>query len=99
MAANLPDPSPARFGREQKHALEVLRERYASGELSLDELTERVGAVIFSPAFRQDATGRDAANMMIDPRELVEWVLADGLKVRVGLQLHKFIWEPQTKGV
>ena len=44
MAANLPDPSPARFGREQKHALEVLRERYASGELSLDELTERVGA-------------------------------------------------------
>ena len=44
MAANLPDPSPARFGREQKHALEVLRERYASGELSLDELAERVGA-------------------------------------------------------
>jgi 7-carboxy-7-deazaguanine synthase len=63
------------------------------------QLTERVGAVIFSPAFRQDATGRDAANMVMDPRELVEWVLADGLNVRVGLQLHKFIWEPQTKGV
>jgi 7-carboxy-7-deazaguanine synthase len=30
---------------------------------------------------------------------LVEWILADGLAVRLGLQLHKFIWEPATKGV
>jgi len=56
-------------------------------------------AAIFSPAFRKDAAGRNAANMLLDPRELVEWVLADGLDVRVGLQIHKFIWEPQTKGV
>ncbi len=62
-------------------------------------LTERVAAVIFSPAFRQDAAGRNADNILLDPRELVEWVLADGLQVRVGLQIHKFIWEPQTKGV
>jgi 7-carboxy-7-deazaguanine synthase len=62
-------------------------------------LTSRVAAVIFSPAFRKDATGRNADNIMIDPRELVEWVLADRLQVRVGLQIHKFVWEPQTKGV
>ncbi len=62
-------------------------------------LVERVAAVIFSPAFRKDAAGRTSDNILIDPRQLVEWVLADGLPVRVGLQIHKFIWEPQTKGV
>ena len=28
-----------------------------------------------------------------------EWILADGLPVRLGLQLHKFIWDPAMKGV
>ena len=36
---------------------------------------------------------------LLDPRELVEWILEDGLNVRLGLQIHKFIWEPMTKGV
>ena len=60
----------------------------------------RIGEVLFSPAFRQDASpARDAQNCLLDPRELVEWILADGLNVRLGLQIHKFIWEPLTKGV
>lgn len=59
-----------------------------------------VVAVIFSPAFKKSAFGmRDAANCLVDPRELAEWILADGLDVRLGLQIHKFIWEPQIKGV
>jgi 7-carboxy-7-deazaguanine synthase len=62
-------------------------------------LETRVAAVIFSPAFRKDATGRTAENATLDPRALTDWILADGLNVRLGLQLHKFIWEPQTKGV
>lgn len=63
-------------------------------------LAERAGAVIFSPAFRQDAAGaRDASQMLLEPRELAEWILADKLPVRLGLQMHKFIWEPQVKGV
>lgn len=63
-------------------------------------LDTRVNAVLFSPAFRKDAAPtRDAANFLLDPRELVEWILADGLNVRLGLQIHKFIWEPLTKGV
>ena len=33
------------------------------------------------------------------PRDLVEWVLADALPVRVQLQMHKYIWPPQTQGV
>jgi len=63
-------------------------------------LGDQVKEVLFSPAFRKDAgPERDARNCLLDPRELVEWILEDGLKVRLGLQLHKFIWEPMTKGV
>lgn len=36
---------------------------------------------------------------VLDPRELSSWVLADRLPVRVQLQLHKYIWEPGTRGV
>ena len=63
------------------------------------DLAARVAAVLFSPAFRKDASGRTAENAMLDPRQLTEWILADGLNVRLGLQLHKFVWEPTTKGV
>ncbi len=64
------------------------------------QLTSRVHSVIFSPAFRKDATGaRDASQCLLDPQQLAEWILADGLSVRLGLQIHKFIWQPETKGV
>jgi 7-carboxy-7-deazaguanine synthase len=63
-------------------------------------LAERVRTVIFSPAFRKDAEGsRDASHCMLDPQELAEWILEDGLSVRLGLQIHKFIWQPEMKGV
>lgn len=63
-------------------------------------LESKAGAVIFSPAFRKDAKGaRDVSHCLLDPRELADWILADGLHVRLGLQVHKFIWTPETKGV
>jgi 7-carboxy-7-deazaguanine synthase len=34
-----------------------------------------------------------------DPRTLSEWVLADRLPARVQLQLHKYIWDADTRGV
>jgi 7-carboxy-7-deazaguanine synthase len=52
------------------------------------ELAGRVEALIFSPVFGQ-----------LDPKALSEWILGDGLPVRLGLQLHKFIWHPDTRGV
>jgi 7-carboxy-7-deazaguanine synthase len=59
-----------------------------------------VNAVLFSPAFRKDAANaRSSDNCLLDPRLLVDWLLADGLNVRVGMQIHKFIWDPQKKGV
>jgi len=64
------------------------------------DLTARVNSVIFSPAFRKDARGaRDASHCLLDPQQLAEWILEDGLNVRLGLQIHKFIWQPETKGV
>ena len=57
-------------------------------------------SVILSPAFRKDATGsRDVSHCLVDPQALAEWMLADGLNARLGLQIHKFIWEPSLKGV
>ena len=52
------------------------------------ELPSRVAAVLISPVF-----GR------IEPLELVERILADGVDVRFQLQMHKFIWEPDARGV
>lgn len=64
------------------------------------QLTSRVRSVIFSPAFSKDASGaRDTSHCLLDPQQLAQWILADGLGVRLGLQIHKFIWEPSMKGV
>jgi 7-carboxy-7-deazaguanine synthase len=63
-------------------------------------LEQKVGAVLFSPVFlKSPSRERDVSNCRLDPRVLAEWILADGLNVRLGLQIHKFIWEPATKGV
>ena len=35
----------------------------------------------------------------LDPRELAEWILEDGLDVRLGLQMHKMVWAPDARGV
>lgn len=58
-------------------------------------LPERVREVIFSPS-APDPAGTWQG---LEARELAEWILADGLPVRLGLQLHKFIWDPSLHGV
>jgi 7-carboxy-7-deazaguanine synthase len=57
-------------------------------KVSRFDLSRRCHAVLFSPIF-----GR------IDPREIVEWILADRLDVRFQLQMHKFIWSPTQRAV
>ncbi|HEX2331375.1 MAG TPA: radical SAM protein [Candidatus Angelobacter sp.] len=64
------------------------------------QLAGKVGSVIFSPAFAKNPTQeRDTRNCLLDPRQLSQWILQDQLQVRLGLQIHKFIWEPAMKGV
>jgi 7-carboxy-7-deazaguanine synthase len=62
--------------------------QFASRFLADHGLLGRVDEVLFSPVFNQLA-----------PQKLAEWILRDGLQVRLGLQLHKFIWDPEMRGV
>ena len=59
------------------------------------DLARRVHQVIFSPV-HADPEGTWPG---LDARLLAEWILAEALPVRLGLQLHKFIWHPSTRGV
>ena len=76
---------------DYEFARDFLREhRLAAGRAS----------IIFSPAFSKNAQRtRDSANCLLDPRQLAEWIIEDRLRVRLGLQIHKFIWDPGQKGV
>jgi 7-carboxy-7-deazaguanine synthase len=61
---------------------------YARDVITRCRLAERAAAVHLSPA-----------HGALSPQLLAEWVLADRLPARVQLQLHKYIWEPGTRGV
>jgi 7-carboxy-7-deazaguanine synthase len=70
----------------------VIRDRvdyeYARDVIARHGLARRAAAIHLSPV-----------HDVMHPRTLSEWVLADNLPVRVQLQLHKFIWDPLTRGV
>jgi len=51
------------------------------------QLTDRC-PVLFSPVFGA-----------LNPQQLAEWLLADRLPIRLQLQLHKYIWAPDMRGV
>lgn len=51
-------------------------------------LHERCGAVLLSPAWG-----------LVDPRDVVEWMLADRVPARLQLQLHKVVWPADARGV
>ena len=73
---------------------------FARDFVARHQLASRVTAVLFSPAFRKDASGpRDSSHCLLDPHELAEWMLADNVPARLGLQIHKFIWDPAMKSV
>ena len=61
---------------------------YARDIMKRESLPARVNAVLFSPVHGE-----------LDPKLLSEWVIADRLDVRVQLQVHKYIWSPETRGV
>jgi 7-carboxy-7-deazaguanine synthase len=61
---------------------------FAKETVAKYRLTDRVRAVLFSPV-----------HGVLDGRELAAWILHDRLPVRLQLQLHKYIWDAQTRGV
>jgi 7-carboxy-7-deazaguanine synthase len=61
---------------------------YARDVMCRHRLHERCGAVLFSPV-----------HGALDPRELAGWILQDRLPARLQLQLHKYIWGADARGV
>jgi 7-carboxy-7-deazaguanine synthase len=59
------------------------------------QLQNRLSEILFSPV-HDDPQGNWKG---LEARNLVQWILQDGLQVRLGLQLHKIVWDPATKGV
>jgi 7-carboxy-7-deazaguanine synthase len=61
---------------------------FARGLIERHRLAGRCAAILFSPV-----------HGVLDPRTLSEWMLQDGVPARLQLQLHKYIWAPDTRGV
>jgi 7-carboxy-7-deazaguanine synthase len=61
---------------------------WAVALVAREGLVGRAGEVLFSCVHGE-----------LDPRDLIAWVLADGLDVRVQVQLHKYIWGANAEGV
>ena len=73
---------------------------YARSFIREHALEGRVGQILLSPAFsKTPSPERSTANCLLDPRALVEWMLAHGQNARLSLQIHKYVWEPLKKGV
>jgi len=60
---------------------------FAAETIRAHRLAERA-AVLVGAVFGQ-----------VELKDLAEWVLASGLNVRMQLQMHKFVWHPQARGV
>lgn len=72
---------------------------WARGMIAEHGLVGRVREVLLSAVFEQPRGLEILGQRGLSMRTLAEWILADGLRVRMQTQLHKFIWEPQTRGV
>jgi 7-carboxy-7-deazaguanine synthase len=65
-------------------------EDYIWAKAAVEEyaLLDKAGFVYFSPVFGS-----------INAQDLAEYILRDNLSIRMQLQLHKYIWDPKTRGV
>ncbi|MDX2012441.1 MAG: radical SAM protein [Myxococcaceae bacterium] len=61
---------------------------WSVGMIRTHRLDERPFGLLFSTVFSQ-----------LEPVKLAEWIIADRLPVRFQLQQHKYLWEPNARGV
>lgn len=61
---------------------------FAMNIIEQHDLENRAKAILMSPAWGK-----------VDLREFADWVTSSGKPVRMQLQLHKYIWGPETRGV
>jgi 7-carboxy-7-deazaguanine synthase len=95
-------PGSAMDGKNYWQNLEILQDHDEIKFVILDEkdylyskdvcerynLYDRKHAPLFSPV-----------HGLLDPKLLVDWILKDAIRVRLNLQMHKYVWSPETKGV
>jgi 7-carboxy-7-deazaguanine synthase len=77
-----------RPGDEVKFVLADRADYLWARDVIRDHALERRTAVHLSPV-----------HGALDPRDLVRWMLEDGLRARLNLQLHKYVWGPDATGV
>lgn len=85
-------PNLERLNSDQDEVKFVVANR-VDWEFALDtiaryDLIKRSKAVLISPAWAE-----------IDLKELAGWVAGCGLEIRMQLQLHKYVWSPEARGV
>jgi 7-carboxy-7-deazaguanine synthase len=98
---NLASNLDALTGRDEVKFVVMDRADYVWARRTIAEhdLVARCAAVLLSPVFEQ-APGEEIAGAAGLPlADLASWILEDGLDVRLQPQLHKFIWDPQARGV
>jgi 7-carboxy-7-deazaguanine synthase len=61
---------------------------FARDVVNRHQLIGRVAAVLFSPV-----------HGVLDAKALAAWILEDGLEVRLQVQVHKYIWGADVRGV
>ena len=73
---------------------------WSRGLIEKHGLERKVKTILLSPVFRHAGMkGETAGHSGLDPKLLVEWMLKDKLPARLQLQLHKFVWPPEQRGV
>lgn len=72
---------------------------WARGIIHRYDLSSRCGAILMS-AVHEMPVGKELPGCSgLSLRNLAQWVLADGLPVRLQVQMHKLIWDPAMRGV
>ena len=61
---------------------------WAKKKITEHKLFNLTKNILFSPVFNE-----------IEPKKIIDWILEDTLNVRFQLQMHKYIWKPDEKGV
>jgi 7-carboxy-7-deazaguanine synthase len=56
-------------------------------------------AVHFSPVMYQESNSMILGCQSLAPQELAQWILKSGVQVRLHLQIHRYVWDPNARGV
>ena len=98
---DLKTPGSGESGKMRWSVLEGLKARDAVKFVLCDEADYRWAVEV---VHRHGLAGRvevlfSPSHGQLDPRDLVAWMLRDQVPARLNLQLHKYVWNPEARGV